>query len=248
MRQQRKGKENADRESHTLSPGLFIAFTMSAVVLAILIISLSQIQSFPTISPSPNPSTPKPTPTSTIIVPSSLTAAMSKGALNALVTIIEYSDFQCAHCQTFAESVEKEFEAAYIDTGKVRLVYKFMVGWGDDSWRADEAAACAAEQGQFWPFYYLLMEQHASPSKDNDLPVEKLQGLAQQLGLDMNRFNASFLTGKYEALVDQQDNEGRALGITSTPVFFINGIKQEGAPSLKVLQDIIDPILEELGK
>ena len=143
--------------------------------------------------------------------------------------------------------MEKQLEATYVDTGKVRLIYKFIIGWGEESLRADEAAASAAEQGYFWPYYFALMEQGASPTAE-DLPVEKLQGLAQQLGLDMNKFNASLLSRKHEAKVRQDDAEGRALGVTGTPTLFINGIKQDGAASLKVLQDIIDPMLQKSGK
>ena len=204
-----------------------------------------------TTSPAPTTTTPPPpiptaSPSPIISIPS-IDEAMSKGSPNAPVTIIVYSDFQCTHCQRFALTVEKELEAAYIDTGRVRLVYKFIVGWADESLRADEAAACAAEQGQFWPYYFLLMEQHTSPTVD-DLPVEKLQDLAQQLGLDMNKFNASLLSGKYEALVNQQHEEGIALGVTGTPTFFINGVKKLGAGSLEVLQDVIDPMLQKGGQ
>ncbi len=91
------------------------------------------------------------------------------------------------------------------------------------------------------------MAQRAS-SNAIDLPTEKLQQLAQQLGLDMIEFNASLLSGKYESQVRQDNEEGRAMGVTGTPTFFINGIKQEGASSQKILQDIIDPILQQQGK
>jgi len=59
-----------------------------------------------------------------------------------------------------------------------------------------------------------------------DLPIEKLQNLAQQLGLDMEKFNSSLLTGKYSALVDQEDADGRALGVNATPIFLSTELRR----------------------
>jgi len=171
--------------------------------------------------------------------------SVSKGSPDAPVTIIEYSDFFCTHCQLFALNVEPQLEEAYIMTGKVLFIHKFMNVSADKSLLVNEAAACAAEQGRFWDYYYLLMDQRASR---NALPLEKLQSLAEQLGLDTDQFNASLLSGKYEAFIQQNHEEGVDLGIKGVPVFFINGVKQEGAGSLEELQKIIDPMLEEAGK
>ncbi len=172
---------------------------------------------------------------------------MAKGAADAPITMLDYSDFLCPACQVFALGVEKELETAYIETGKVRLIYKFIIGWGDRSMRANEAAACAAEQGKFWEYHDLLMGLRASHATD-DLTVEKLQGLAQQLGLDMDEFNASLSSHKFKTKVEQDHQDGRDAGILGIPAFFINSTKQEGADSLKTLQDIIDPILQKLGR
>jgi protein-disulfide isomerase len=175
-------------------------------------------------------------------------SSLSKGSLNAPVTIIEYSDFQCAHCQEFAMTVEKELEATYINTGKARLIYKFIAGFGAESREANLAAAAAAEQGQFWPYYELLMQLRASPSVNGDITDEKLITLAAKLNLDIQKFSDSLLNSKYAAYVDKDDADGRAMGIDSTPTFFINGIKKAGAKSLQDLQNIIDPILEKLSQ
>ncbi|MFC1916900.1 DsbA family protein [Chloroflexota bacterium] len=168
------------------------------------------------------------------------------GLPDAPVTIIEYSDFQCSYCQQFALTVGKELKAAYIDSGKVRLLFRFINAY-EESLQANQAAASAAEQGKFWPYHDLLMEQRASP-KVNDLPIEKLEDLAQQLGLDMTLFKASLESGKHDSRIWQDDADGRALGVTGTPTFFIDGIKMAGGRSLQDFQDIIDPILQSLAK
>jgi protein-disulfide isomerase len=125
----------------------------------------------------------------------------------------------------------------------VYFIFRFINLFGEDSQRINEAAACAAEQDEFWPYYYLLMQQRASP-KQNDLSVEKLESLAQQLGLDMTMFKASLESGKYGAVVRQDDQEGRGSGVIGTPTFFINGTKIEGTRSLQEFRDIVDPLLQ----
>ncbi len=238
-----------------ISGATFAGVTLAAVIIAVVLIALGRISSSTAevSAPAPNPtstilatSTPKP-PSSTS--PSSIPAVLdtAKGSLNAPITIIEYSDFQCAHCQEFALTIEGQLDKLYVDTGKVRFIYKFIIAYGEESLRADEAAASAAEQGQFWPYYYKLMELGASPAVD-DLPLKKLEDLAQQLGLVMPTFKSSLESGKWEAYVRQDHAAGVALGVKGTPTFFINGVKQEGAPTLKVLQDIIGPMLQKLGQ
>jgi protein-disulfide isomerase len=170
----------------------------------------------------------------------------SRGSLSAPVTIIEYSDFQCAHCQDFALTLEKELAATYIDTGKAFLIYKFITSY-DESLMANQAAACAAEQGQFWPYHLLLMELRASPEV-NDLPVEKLESLAKQLGLDVVLFSAGLESRKYENRIWQDQDEAISRKITGTPTFVINGTKLLGARSLQEFRNIIDPILQKSGQ
>ena len=255
MRRTKRSKAN-----WPISPPAFAAGTTGAILLAVILIVLSRISlpSTPDVLPTPvQPSVViSPTQTSrlspTMTIPTTTGPFVDlptyMGSSAAPVTVIEYSDFQCAHCQTFALTVEDELAKAYIATGKVRLIYKFAnLYMQDESQLANEAAACAAEQGQFWPYYFLLMSQRASPSKE-DLTIEKLQSLAGQLGLNMETFSSSLNSHRFLAKVILDDNDRIALGVSGTPTFFINGIKKDGARSLQDLADIIDPLLEEAGK
>ena len=254
-------EKKQERTKGTFSNSAFFTLTAIALIGAVAMIVLGRV-SIPhaaTTNPVTNPivNTITTPPVSSAIT-STITATpgtgstlplanFSKGSSSAPVTVIEYSDFQCAHCQQFALTIEPEFDSLYVDTGKVRFIHKFMTVYSEESLLANEAAVCAGEQGRFWDYYNLLMEERASP-ENVDLPLGKLQAMAQSLNLDMDKFNTSLLSGKYEALVNQQDEEGRALGITGTPTFFINGMMKAGAGSLKTLQDIIDPIIAGAGK
>jgi len=226
-----KVKRTADSKRRAFSSGAFISFTAVAVVIAALLIVLGRVS-----IPTSTPSTPG--------LPSIAISGKSKGASDAPVTIVEYSDFQCSHCQQFALTIEPQLDETYIKTGKVRLIYKHLIAYDDESLMAAEASECAAEQNKFWPYFDLLMQVHASSGVE-DLPLSKLQSLAQQIGLDMTQFNASLESGKFRDKVMQDDAEGRATGITGIPAFFVNGVKMDDSQisSFEGFQGVIDRAL-----
>lgn len=236
--------------SWSLRHGLFLASTIIAIISASIFIALGWVSgsgdlgfSTPPVS-SPTTTPPKPAP-STLGTPSSPTATFwgkSEGSLDAPVVIIDYSDFQCWRCQDFALTTERQLQTAYVDTGKVLFIYRHRIVGDEESQLAAEASEAAAEQGKFWPYHDLLMQVRAAPKVD-DLSIPKLQSLAQQVGLDMETFNASLQSGKYREKVMQENKEGRGLGVTGVPTLYINGVKKVGALSFEELQVIIDDML-----
>jgi len=155
-----------------------------------------------------------------------------------------YSDFQCYHCQEFALTTEKELEEAYIETGKVRLIFKHYVIEGEESIQAAMASECAAEQNKFWPYYDLLMQTRASPVEE-DLTTAALESLAQAVGLNMTAFNICLQSEKYKEKVEGDKEEGEALGITSTPSFIIDGGMAVGNPPFAKFQEVIEQMLKK---
>lgn len=163
----------------------------------------------------------------------------AEGTPDAPVTIVEYSDFQCRFCQEFALTTQKRLEETYIENGKVRLVFKNRIIFGEGSVRAAEAAEAAAEQDKFWPYCNLLMQTQASPKMD-ELSTSRLNSIAQQAGLDLPLFTTSLESEELSHKVMQDDNEGKALGVNGTPTFFVNGMKVEGDLSFEELQQVIE--------
>ncbi len=223
-----------------ISRGSFAGVTALAVAVAAILVILGRVAASASmfVAPPPDSSVPGSTPSPSVVV-----SGTSKGSPSAPVTIILYSDFQCAHCQQFALTTEKQLDKAYIETGKVRLIFKHRVIFGEESMQAAEASECAAEQDKFWPYYDLLMQVQASPRQD-DLPTSKLQDLAELAGLDMATFNTSLGSGKYRQKVILDDTQGRALGIEGSPTFFVNGLMIEATPSFKDFQKLIESMLE----
>ncbi len=194
-----------------LSTGAFAVATAMAVVAAVILIilgraSFAKTDFFPippsSGSPSVTPLLPPPQtpPSGATPSPSVLISGTSIGSPNAPITIVVYSDFLCAPCQNFALTTEKELEKVYVETGKVRIVYKHFIVHGEESMLAAQAAESAADQNKFWPYHDLLMQMRASPKSD-DLSEAKLESLAEQAGLDVAAFSASLGSGKYKEKV-----------------------------------------------
>jgi len=225
--------------------------TVAAMLLSALMITLSCVSSNAESTSIELPDDPKTTqsgnttgPKPTIIV-----SGKSIGSPSAPITVIDYSDFQCHYCQNFALDVEPLIDEYYIQTGKIRFVFKHLIIFGDESVLAAEAAECAAEQNQFWPYYHALMGLKLS-TRAKDFTTEKAQELAQQLGLDMTLFNESLASGKFKDKVTQEVSESISLGFELIPTFVVNGmqIDSEASESFEEFSRILDAELERLGE
>ena len=161
----------------------------------------------------------------------------SQGKADAPVTVVEFSDFQCPFCLRANATVDQVLKT-YGD--KIHFVYRhYPLPNHPNARPAAEASACAAEQGQFWPYHDRLFEQQSKLS-DSDLKTH-----AAALGLDTARFNACFDAHKYKARVDADMQAGNEAGVNGTPAFFINGRLLSGAQPFDEFKRVID---EELAR
>ncbi|MFZ8829861.1 MAG: DsbA family protein [Candidatus Aenigmatarchaeota archaeon] len=166
-----------------------------------------------------------------------------KGSPDAKVTIVVFSDFQCPFCQRFSLQTLPLIEEKYIKTGKVRFVYRdFPLSFHQYAQKAAEAAECANEQGKFWEYHDILFQKLSEWASVGE---SKFKEYAQQLGLDMQKFNQCLDSGKYANEVQKDYNDGLKYGVSGTPTFFINGIKIVGAQPYSVFEQIIE---QELSK
>lgn len=160
-----------------------------------------------------------------------------RGPANAPVEIIEFADFQCPFCERAFPTVMKVLNT-YGD--RVRLVYRqYPLPNHPNARPSAEAAACAGEQGKFWPYHDRLFGSQ-NLLADNDLKQH-----AVAIGLDAQKFNACFDARKYRKDIDDDLAAGAAVGVTGTPAFYINGREVDGAQPYDVFQRVID---EELQK
>ena len=152
----------------------------------------------------------------------SIDEAASKGRADARLTMVEFSDFQCPFCGRFVHDTLPQLLREYVDTGKVRLVFRHfpIPSLHPDATRASEAGECARQQGKFWEMHDKLFanQQALSPAA--------LIGYGSAIGLDAARFQ-SCLGGMATAQVRQDVDVGTRIGISGTPTFFI-GTMQNG--------------------
>ena len=162
----------------------------------------------------------------------------SRGPSDALVTIVEFEDFQCPVCKTAKAPLEKVM-LRYKD--KVRVVHRDfpLQTLHPAAWKAHEAARCAEERGKFWEYRDLLYKNAPAAS------LEQLTSYASQLGLDSSEFKKCMDSGKFRDVVQRDEDEANRLGVQGTPAFFINGQLLAGAQSESEFVHIID---EELNK
>ncbi len=144
-----------------------------------------------------------------------------RGAANAPVTIVEFSDFQCPYCRQVQPVLSKILNRY---AGAVRLVFKhFPLASHPQAQAAAVAAACAAREGKFWELHDLLFQWQG------ELGPDELAALAGTVGLDPHRLSACQAAPELLAVVEADMAEGASLGIEATPRFFVNGRLLEGA-------------------
>ena len=131
---------------------------------------------------------------------------------------------------------------SYIDSGKVNLVYKHSAFLGQESVWAAQAAECAADQGKFWEYHDLLFEKQDGENVGT-YTKENLLSYAKELGLDTAKFEPCVKNDETLQRVVTDTNEGRQVGVTGTPTFFINGKPLVGAQPAQAFQAQIDAAL-----
>ena len=158
-----------------------------------------------------------------------------KGNSKALVTIVEFTDFQCPSCarqHPVLERIVSEFG------DQLRLVVRdFPLSQHAHARKAAEAAEAAREQGKYWEYAALLFRNQSA------LGVDKLRQYASDLGLDRARFDASLDSGKFAEKVQRDLADGRRLGVNGTPTLYING-KRVSDNSYESLKSAVEAALK----
>ncbi|WP_376790940.1 DsbA family protein [Thermoflexus sp.] len=167
-----------------------------------------------------------------------------KGNPEAKVVIEEYSDFQCPVCARYTHEVAPRLDEKYVKTGKVYYIFRYFPFLGPESFRAAEAAACAAEQGKFWEYEQTIFANQRGENL-GWFSDERLIGFAVRVGLDREAFGNCLRSGKYRDFIRGAAEAGRQRGVRATPTLFINGEKIEGLYDLAFYETYIDTLLQK---
>jgi len=147
---------------------------------------------------------------------------LSRGATDARVTITSFSDYQCPYC-ILAEPVLSEVLSRYPDN--VRIVHRHFPLESLHAFArpAAEASMCADEQGKFWEYHQAIFDLSGK------LAENSLAQIGEDLGLDTDKLKSCIEERRFKDFVDADFNAGRAIGVTGTPAFYINGIVFDGS-------------------
>jgi protein-disulfide isomerase len=158
------------------------------------------------------------------------------GPVNAPITIIEFSDYNCPHCLNFHQGILQALMDTYPD--QIRYVYRDFSTSGSS--RAAQAAECADEQGAFWDYHDLLY------SGRSELNRETYLGYAEELGLDADALTTCLNEERYAYEVEMDARYARSIGIKGVPTFIINGIPLIGDQPLANFIRVIESELENV--
>lgn len=171
------------------------------------------------------------------------------GNPDARITLVEFGDYQCFFCNKFYHDTEDELFKNYVETGKVKVIFKDFTIIGPDSVNAAHGAHCAEDQGKFWQYHDTLYnnwngENNGWASSDN------LVKFASDIQLDVDKWTQCMLDKKYQQKIVASNQDARTLGLTGTPGFFVIGpdnqiTKIGGAQPYDVFEKIFESELKK---
>jgi protein-disulfide isomerase len=162
-----------------------------------------------------------------------------KGAADAPVTIALFTDFQCPYCARIVPVLNQVLEK---NQGRVKLVFKnFPLNMHQFAWKAAAAALAAGKQGKFWEMHDRLFQNY------NRLNDQVVQEQAQQLGLDMQKFEKDMNDPQIAQTINQDVQDGKKAEVRGTPAIYVNGVLLQNT-NPEGFQAAIDKELEKKGK
>ena len=169
----------------------------------------------------------------------------ARGDPDAPVLIEEFSSYQCPYCARYFSDTYHAIVTNFVDTGKVRYVFRdYPLPGQEQSTPASEAANCAGVVGgldAYWQMHDALFGNQATWSGKSDA-VDMFKGYAVELGVDAAAFAGCVDNHLTLAEIEEDAAEGNRRGVQGTPTFFINGEPLVGAQSYDVFAQIIDRV------
>ena len=164
------------------------------------------------------------------------------GEADAPVVMVAYSDFTCPYCASWAQETQPELVERYVDSGDLRIEWREFPYLGDLARDLSVGALAAAEQDAFWAYHGAVFAQQEELKSSSD-PEGDLREIADDIGVDLERFDTDLQDEELLGRVDADFLEGQQIGVSGTPAFIINGDPVMGAQHLSVFVDSIETAL-----
>lgn len=164
------------------------------------------------------------------------------GSPDAKVVVVNFSDFGCPFCGTFARETYPALEREFVQSGKVFFKYvPFVMGMFPNAREASRAAECAADQGKFWEMHDRLYAGQQA-WKRTFAPEEIFRQNAAGVRLDLARFNACYASQRTDSRTAEATRRAEQLRVRATPSFFVNGRLIEGALPLEQFRMLLTEV------
>ncbi len=171
--------------------------------------------------------------------------APQQGRDDAKITIVEWSDFQCPFCGRVMPTLEQIKKTYGSD---LRVLFKQNpLPMHPNAPYAAKAALAAQKQGKFWEMHDKLFAANNAHAPDG-LAKDKVDQMARDLGLDMDRFNTDAASPEIAAIISADQTQAQGLGANGTPHFFINGVRVSGAMPFDSFKTVIDAQLKRANQ
>ena len=169
---------------------------------------------------------------------------LALGADDAKVTVVEYASMTCGHCAHFTTDVFPEFKKKYVDTGKVRYVFREFP-LDNLAAAASMLARCTGTEKAF-PLSEVLFVSQKQWAFGEGNPVPRLFEIAKQAGFTQESFDKCLTDQKLlDDITAGRTRAADVFGVSATPTFFINGKKLDGAPTMEKFDAAIEPLLSK---
>lgn len=170
-------------------------------------------------------------------------AEIAIGPADSKVTIVEYASMTCGHCKNFHTKVFVDLKTKFIDTGKIRFIFR-EYPLDTRAFAASMLARCVGDD-KTMPMISVLFETQGDWAFVKENPTPKLFEVAKQAGFTKETFDKCLTD---QALLDKltasRTRASEVFGVNSTPTFFINGKKLLEPPTIENFEKILDPLLK----
>lgn len=170
------------------------------------------------------------------------------GDAGAPLELTEYADYQCPFCQTFATLQMPTIRQRLIETGRIRWRFRdFPLNQHRHARLAAHAAACADEQGKFWPMHDRIFEGQPEWAEERDATAT-FKRYSGEVGLDAGKYDECMRTAKYAGRIQASYDEGVRLGVSSTPTILVGGRLYQGRFDSDAITRLADSLAAQPAK
>ena len=230
------------------APSLAIGAIIASITIVVVILGINDSWDKQELLIEPTPEIDQIEPTKITMDTFVLNGSPILGDPNAPITLVEFGDYQCHYCNVFFQSIEEDIIKNYVETGKVKMIFKDYNIIGPDSINASHGAHCANEQELFWEYHDILYSNWTGEN-NGWASSSNLRIFADEINVNVDKWTECMNEKTHSKRIIDSNNDAKSLQLTGTPAFFIinsNGevSKLFGVQPFEIFEKVFDKELE----